>query len=172
MTIHVKKCTLDEIGLLQKISIETFNETFADQNTAENMKAYLDKAFRVEKLEQELLNAHSQFYFIYLNEKLAGYLKVNTNAAQTEAMGNDSLEIERIYIRKQYHKQGLGKHLLNKAIDIALEQHNNKIWLGVWEKNKNAIAFYTLMGFKQTGSHTFHMGDEDQMDFIMTKTLS
>jgi diamine N-acetyltransferase len=56
-------------------------------------------------------------------------------------------------------------------MEIAMEHKKRKIWLGVWEKNENAIAFYKKLGFEQTGVHSFHMGDEEQMDFIMTKTL-
>ena len=56
-------------------------------------------------------------------------------------MGDESLEIERIYIKGEFQKHGLGKYLLNKSIEIAMEHNKKKIWLGVWEKNENAIAF-------------------------------
>jgi diamine N-acetyltransferase len=171
MTIRIEKCTIQDTGLLQDIGIETFQDTFKDQNSPENMKAYLDRAYRTEQLEKELTNTSSEFYFIYSQNEAAGYLKVNTNDAQTETMGQDSLEIERIYIRKKFHKQGLGKYLINKAIEMAVERKKKTVWLGVWEKNENAIAFYSKMGFIQTGSHSFHMGDEEQTDFILTKTL-
>ncbi|HJV16018.1 MAG TPA: GNAT family N-acetyltransferase, partial [Bacillales bacterium] len=113
----------------------------------------------------------SQFFFVYFNYEIAGYLKINTSDVQSEKMGDESLEIERIYIRNKFQKQGLGKYLFNKAIEIAIEQKKAKIWLGVWEKNENAIAFYKRLGFVQTGAHSFYMGDEEQIDFIMTKTL-
>ncbi|MDQ0877426.1 ribosomal protein S18 acetylase RimI-like enzyme [Paenibacillus sp. V4I3] len=171
MTINIKKCTFEDLGLLQEISVETFNETFKNQNSPENMKAYLEKAFNLKQLEKELSNISSEFYFIYSNEEIAGYLKLNTIDSQTEIMGNDSLEIERIYIRKKLHKQGLGKYLINKAIEIAIERNKEKIWLGVWEKNESAITFYKKLGFVQTGAHSFYMGDEEQIDFIMTKSL-
>ncbi|MBT2289196.1 GNAT family N-acetyltransferase [Paenibacillus albidus] len=172
MTINIKKCTFEDLGLLQEISVETFNETFMNQNSPENMKTYLEKSFNLTQLEKELSNISSEFYFIYSDEEIAGYLKVNTNDAQTEIMGNDSLEIERIYIRGKFHKQGLGSYLLNKAIEVAKKQNKEKIWLGVWEKNESAITFYKKMDFVQTGAHSFYMGDEEQIDFIMTKTLS
>lgn len=171
MTIYIKKCSIEDLGLLQEISVETFNETFKNQNSPENMKAYLEKAFNLKQLENELSKISSEFYFIYSNEEIGGYLKLNTNDAQTEIMGNDSLEIERIYIREKFHKQGLGKYLINKAIEIAIERNKEKIWLGVWEKNENAITFYKKMDFVQTGAHSFYMGDEEQIDIIMTKTL-
>jgi diamine N-acetyltransferase len=171
MTINIEKCTLKDSRKLQEISYETFNETFKHQNSPENMNAYLERAFNLIQVEKELSNISSQFLFVYFSNEVAGYLKVNTNEAQSEEIGVESLEIERIYIKKNFQKHGLGKHLLNKAMEIAMESNKKKIWLGVWEKNENAIAFYKKMGFVQTGAHSFYMGDEEQMDFIMTKTL-
>jgi ribosomal protein S18 acetylase RimI-like enzyme len=135
------------------------------------MNAYLEKAFNLQQVKKELSNISSEFFFVYFKDEIAGYLKVNTNDAQSEDMGDESLEIERIYIKNKFQKHGLGKYLLNKAMEIALESNKKKIWLGVWEKNENAIAFYIKMGFVQTGAHHFYMGDEEQMDFIMVKTL-
>ncbi len=171
MTINIKRCTFEDLGLLQEISVETFNETFKNQNSPENLKTYLERAFNLKQLEEELSNISSEFYLIYTNEEIAGYLKVNINGAKSEKMGNDSLEIERIYIKSKFQQHGLGKYLLNKAIEIAKERNKKKIWLGVWEKNENAIAFYKKMDFVQTGVHSFYMADEEQKDFIMTKTL-
>jgi diamine N-acetyltransferase len=171
MAINLKKCTLEDSRKLQEISYETFNETFKHQNSTENMNAYLERAFNLKQLEKELSNISSQFFFIYFNNEVAGYLKVNTDDDQSEEMGDESLEIERIYIKNEFQKHGLGKYLLNKAMEIAMECNKKKIWLGVWEKNENAIAFYKKMGFVQIGAHSFYMGDEEQIDFIMTKTL-
>ncbi|MBK4210213.1 GNAT family N-acetyltransferase [Bacillus licheniformis] len=171
MTVNIKRCTLEDLHKLQEIGYETFNETFKHQNSPENMKAYLDKAFNLKQLEKELSNSSSQFFFVYFNNEIAGYLKVNTDEAQSEKMGDESLEIERIYIKNNFQKHGLGKYLFNKAVEIAKELNKKKIWLGVWEKNENAIAFYKKMGFVQTGAHSFYMRDEEQTDFIMAKTI-
>jgi diamine N-acetyltransferase len=171
MNINIKPCTIEDLSLLQEISYETFIETFKEQNSPENMDAYLERAFNLNQLEKEISTFSSQFFFVYFNTEVAGYLKVNIQEAQSENMGDDSLEIERIYIRAKFQKLGLGKHLINKAIEIAEEQKKNKIWLGVWEKNENAIAFYKKLGFVQAGSHSFFMGDEEQIDFIMIKSL-
>jgi diamine N-acetyltransferase len=171
MTINIKKCSREDLQILQEISIETFNDTFKDQNSSENIDAYLETAFTLKQLEKEIANKSSQFFFALFNNEVAGYLKVNTNEAQSEEMGDESLEIERIYIKNKFQKQGLGKYLFNKAMEIATGSHKRKIWLGVWEKNGNAIAFYKKMGFVQTGAHSFYMGNEEQTDFIITKTI-
>ncbi|MEC3556585.1 GNAT family N-acetyltransferase [Bacillus thuringiensis] len=171
MTTHIEKCTLEDIHRLQDISYETFNETFKHQNSTESMNHYLEKAFNLKQLEKELSNISSQFFFVYFNDEIAGYLKVNIDDAQSEEMGNESLEVERIYIKSSFQKHGLGKYLLNNAIEIAIEHNKKNIWLGVWEKNENAIAFYKKLGFVQAGSHSFYMGDDEQVDLIMIKTL-
>ncbi|MGG4169144.1 GNAT family N-acetyltransferase [Rossellomorea vietnamensis] len=171
MTIKLKKCTIEDVHTLREISYDTFNETFKDQNSPENMKSYLEKAFNVEQVETELSHRSSHFYLVYVHEEVAGYLKINTGDAQSEKMGDESLEIERIYIKRSFQKHGLGKYLLNKALEMATEQHLKKIWLGVWEKNENAIAFYKEMGFVETGAHSFYMGDEEQTDLIMSKQI-
>lgn len=171
MTMMIKKCTLEDLQELQNISVETFTETFKEQNSPEHLNAYLEKAYNLNQLEKELANHSSQFFFVLFNEEIAGYLKVNTDEAQSEEMDDESLEIERIYVKKEFQKHGLGKQLMNKAVEIASEQKKKKIWLGVWEENENAIAFYQKKGFVQTGSHSFYMGDDEQVDLIMTKTL-
>ena len=171
MEMTITRCTENEWIQLQEISRITFDETFRAQNKPENMEAYLTQAFTEEKIKNELSEENSQFFFIYAGEEPAGYLKVNIADAQTEEMGSESLEIERIYILKDFQSQGLGRVLFDKAMDIADEMQASKIWLGVWEKNDKAIAFYKKLGFSEHGSHFFYMGDEEQTDITMVKPL-
>lgn len=131
---HKSMYKKNDLKELQELSIETFNDTFKQQNSPENMEVYLNKAFTIEKLNEEMSNQFSNFYFIFYEYNLAGYLKINTGEAQSETMDNDSLEIERIYIKKNYQKHGLGKHLYNFAINSAIDKNKNNVWLGVWEK--------------------------------------
>lgn len=171
MTILIKRCSSGDLETLQKISIETFTDTFKNQNSPEAMEAYLKRAFHPEQLKKECANRHSEFYFIYFNEEIAGYLKVNADDAQTEHMDKDSLEVERIYIRSPFHRLGLGKQLIEKAVEIAAEKNKRKLWLGVWEQNGNAISFYNKLNFVQTGTHSFYMGEEEQTDLILTRII-
>ena len=172
MAITLKKCGIEDLADLLAIGIETFTDTFAAHNTPEDLKAYLDKAYDPEKLKEELSTEDSTFYLLYCEDEPAGYLKINVDAALNEAMGADSLEVERIYIRAGFKRRGLGRFLIDKATEIASVQGKDLIWLGVWENNVNAIAFYEKMGFVHTGSHSFFMGDDEQTDFIMSKVLN
>ena len=171
MNIKTKQCTLEDLQVLQEISVETFQATFGDQNSPDNMNAYLDKAFNLSQLKQEMTNVFSQFFFVYEHDEIVGYVKINMNDAQSEDAGSESLEVERIYIKNKFQRRGFGKYLLTLAIEKAKEYDKKEIWLGVWEKNTNAIHFYNEMGFMKTGEHSFFMGDEEQIDYIMTKQL-
>lgn len=171
MAITLKECGLEDLAALREISIETFTDTFGAQNTAEDLQAYLDQAYAPAQLEGELANPHSKFYFLYSEGELAGYMKLNINDAQTEEIAADALEVERIYIRKKFKRNGLGKYLIQQAMDKARKLDRTSIWLGVWEENPNAIAFYKKMGFSYVSSHSFFMGNDEQTDYIMQKKL-
>ncbi|EOL46363.1 GNAT family N-acetyltransferase [Enterococcus caccae] len=169
--IEIKKIRLEDLAELKALSIKTFTDTFAKDNTPEDLKNYLDQAYTDEKLTSELQNKQSEFYFIYSNKEVAGYLKINIDDAQTEKMENDALEIERIYIDLNFKRLGLGKMLYKKAIERAKELNKSSIWLGVWERNFAAMKFYHKMGFTQVGEHSFYMGEDEQIDLIMKKEL-
>lgn len=171
MTMELKVCNQEDVDALRHISRETFTDTFGAQNSLENLAAYLDQAYAPEQLRRELANKNSKFYFLYSDGELAGYMKLNIHDAQTEEMGADALEVERIYIRTRFKRRRLGKQLIEKAMEVARELDRKTIWLGVWEENQNAIAFYKKMGFVHVGSHSFYMGDDEQTDYIMQKAL-
>ncbi len=172
MKTTFRKVEMEDLETLQAISIETFRHTFEKDNSEENMQSYLEKACTKEQLEKELKTPGSGFFYLHVNDELAGYLKVNEGEAQTEHIDDNGLEIERIYIRTGYKRQGLGTLLLNKAVDIAKRNVRSSVWLGVWEHNQPALTFYKKMGFEQVGAHSFFMGDDEQTDFIMRKKLS
>ena len=167
----IRRLTINDAQALQQISIETFKDTFSAQNTAENMAAYLQDAYRLPKLTAELANSESQFYFVERAGQPLGYLKLNTGSAQSESMGPTTLEVERIYIRKAFQHQGLGNHFIQQAIQLAQQAHKQKIWLGVWEHNEPAKRFYAKWGFQQFSQHDFVMGDDRQTDLLMIKSL-
>ena len=171
LNLTFRQCLPDDIPTLCNFSYQTYNETFAHMNTPANMKAYLKQSFTINKLSRELLNSNSLFYFLYASGELAGYLKLNEAPSQTDINDMQSLEIERIYIAKEFQGEGLGNVLMNKAIDIANMRKKSYVWLGVWEKNNRAILFYKKNGFYEIGTHSFFMGEEEQTDFVMRKDL-
>ena len=171
MDIALKPCVLEDLDELRALSIRTYYETFAALNTPEDMEEYLSRAFDREKLQRELENKNSMFFFLYSDDKLAGYLKVNEAQSQTDVNDADSLEIERIYVSSEFQGKSLGRYLMERAIAMAVERRKKYAWLGVWEKNEKAIRFYKRNGFYKIGTHTFVMGEDVQTDYIMRKDL-
>ena len=169
--IKIRQISIDDLLSLQKIGLETFKETFSSSNTEENLKIYLDSAFTVDKLMTELNNPFSAFYFAELENDVIGYLKLNFGNAQTELKDNKAVEIERIYVLKEFHGMKVGQLLYEKAIEIARLNNAEYVWLGVWEENPRAISFYKKNGFVEFDKHIFNMGNEDQTDIMMKKEL-
>ena len=167
----IVKCTAADLDTLRTLSIQTYYETFAHLNTPEDMAAYLEDAFNADRLTKELNEPNSEFFFLYCDEKLAGYIKLNEAPSQTDINDPDSLELERIYVSGGFQGMGLGQYLMEQAIAKAVSRSKKYIWLGVWEKNENAIRFYKKNGFRAIGTHSFVMGEDVQTDYIMRKDL-
>jgi len=170
-TIQIIRAKIQDLSALQLISRTTFSETFAEGNTDENLKHYLEFGFSTEKLTAELNNSESEFYLALIESHVIGYLKVNFGEAQSEAQDPDALEIERIYVLQEYQGKRLGLTLIEKALAIAHKRKSPYLWLGVWEKNPRAIQFYQKLGFVEFGQHIFQFGDEAQTDILMKKVI-
>ena len=171
-SISILRATSEDLETLVYLSRKIFHDSFDHLNTPENMREYMDRAFHPDRLLSELINPLSEFYFINVDEYVAGYLKINQGPAQSDVQDESSLEIERIYVADQFQSQGLGAKLIEKARVRAETLGLNYIWLGVWEKNPAAIRFYERHGFEIFGSHPFRMGDEEQTDILMkSKTV-
>lgn len=170
--IHITAVTLRELDTLQKISYQTFEETFASDNSEENMNKYLTESFSSAKLRTELNDSNAAFYFATLDKKVIGYLKINFGQSQKEIKNENTVEIIRIYVLKEYHGKEVGKLLYEKAMNIAKERNADYVWLGVWEENKRAINFYKKNGFVAFDKHIFKLGNDEQTDIMMKLELT
>lgn len=171
-TIEIKKVTLSDLKDLQLIGRQTFFETFADTNTADDMQKYLDNSFSTDQLTNELNNQNSEFYFSLLDNKVIGYLKINFGQSQTELKDKKSIEIERIYVLKDFHGKKVGQVLYDTVLNIAKQTESEYVWLGVWEKNPRAINFYKKNGFVEFDKHIFKLGNDEQTDILMRLKLN
>ncbi len=170
-SVKIKKVNLTEINILQHISKQTFFETFSEDNSEENMRKYLNEKFNNDILTSELNNVNSEFYFATVNNTVIGYIKLNYELAQTEINDKNSLEIERIYVLKEFYGKKVGQLLFDYALQIAKKTKLNYLWLGVWEKNIRAINFYNKNGFVEFNKHIFKLGDDEQTDIMMKLQL-
>ncbi len=169
--IQIRQVELIDVGQLQNISRTTFLEAFSSMNTPENMAKYLEERFSIEKLSAELSDQDSFFYFAMLEGQVIAYLKLNVGASQTDIKDDKALEIERIYVLKDYHGQKVGQLLYDKAVQVAAQMKVAYVWLGVWEDNLRAINFYKKNGFVAFDTHSFMLGDDEQTDIMMKLSI-
>lgn len=171
MNIELRRCTQADAKALRHMGMLTYYETFAPKNTPENMDTYLHSAYNLQKLRSELANPSSEYYFLYADQQLAGYMKLNETPAQTDINDPESLEVQRIYVYGKFQGMGLGRYLLTTALQTAARRGKKYVWLGAWENNEKALRFYHKMGFHAVGTHPFYMGNDRQTDYIMRKDL-
>lgn len=163
----VYNATTKDLDIIQRLGRQTFLETFAEDNTAEDILKYVDESFSREKVKQEFANPKSEFFLCAIEQEPIGYLKLNFGDAQTENHDKNAVEIERIYVLSAYQGKQVGKLLFHQALDIAKEKKATYLWLGVWEKNLKAIKFYHKLGFMAFDKHQFMLGNDRQTDILM-----
>ncbi|MGQ5708346.1 GNAT family N-acetyltransferase [Lactobacillus sp. PSON] len=171
MDYLIKNVTSNDLKDLQNISRETFKKTFDPFTAPDDMKRFLEEAYADKKLLAEINNPHSRFFFLLVEDEVAGYLKINDEDAQTESVKPNALEVERIYLRSKFQHKGLGLVLIKLAEKIAREENRDYMWLGVYEKNINAQKFYKRDGFEKVSQHVYQVGDDPQIDYILAKNL-
>jgi len=170
-TIKIERVKPEEVNALQAISKTTFVETFAPHNSEENMDRYLTESYSLQRLTAEIGNKESEFYFARQGSLVVGYLKINSGLLQTELKATNGIEIERIYVLKDYHGKQVGQMLYEWALQVAQDRKFDYVWLGVWEHNRRAIRFYEKNGFEPFDKHIFRLGDDEQTDIMMKKDL-
>ena len=170
--MRITSLTVSDVSILRGIARDTFIETFSEANKAEDIDRYLAKNFSEDQLARELSNPNSFFYVAEVNGNVVGYLKLNTAHAQTEPQAADALEIERIYVLGSYHGGGVGQALYHHAMSVAEDRKASYVWLGVWEHNHRALRFYEKNGFTAFGTHIFQLGNDQQTDILMKKSVA
>ncbi|WP_018616031.1 GNAT family N-acetyltransferase [Segetibacter koreensis] len=135
-------------------------------------KWYTDKYFSIERLTSELINPNSAFYLAFYNEFVAGFLKINLHAPLDN--NKNALELERIYLAKNFEGKGIGKTLIQLTFAIAKESNKDLIWLKAMDSSVGPIAFYKKMGFEISGIYELKhvlMKEELRGMVIMTKKM-
>lgn len=171
MPLRFEPVAMAELDELQKLCYETFHAAFAHQNTPEDINTYLNEAFNSGQLAKELSNPESKWFFARKDAMIVGYIKLNFGSAQYEFQDQKSMELQRIYVAREFQNQGFGQALLDYSITVAREAGVDFVWLGVWEKNAGARRLYERNGFVEISSHEFALGNDIQTDILMKLPL-
>jgi ribosomal protein S18 acetylase RimI-like enzyme len=167
----VRVASLADANVLLEFGAKTFYDTFAEHNSEADMKMYLEKTFTVDLVKQEINDPRVTFLLVFTGDSVIGYAKLREGHSPAELNDEGAIEIERIYVHKDYLGKNVGQLLMRSCINIAKERDYTFIWLGVWEHNSRAIGFYEKCGFEKFGSHPFLLGTDLQTDILMKKKL-
>ena len=170
--MNIRYATIADAKMLSELGAKTFRDTFARANTRENMQSYLKASFSPDIQLRELYEPDFIFLIAESEGSPIGYAQLVMDSRDESIKGARPIEVRRIYASQEYLGKGVGKELMKATIEEARQRGCDCIWLGVWEKNKRAIAFYKRWGFRVVGSHTFALGEDPQNDFVMELALS
>lgn len=169
--IQIRHATPADAVLLAEVGAQAFSEAFAADNTPENLAAYLASTFSPAKQAAELADPAGRYLIAHTGETVIGYARLRTGEVPTEIGDPNAIELQRIYVLREWLGHNVGAALMRAALEEATANNHTTIWLGVWEHNPRAIAFYQRWGFEQVGTHVFHLGDDLQTDWIMRRRV-
>lgn len=169
--MNIRYGTTSDAHMLAELGARTFFDTFAKDNTPENMTAYLQASFSPDIQFRELSSEENIFLIAEAEDIAVGFAQLVMNSGEEALVGLMPMEIRRIYAVQEYIGKGVGRELMSASIEEARQRGCDSIWLGVWEKNLRAIAFYKKWGFQEVGTHIFQVGDDLQKDYIMELML-
>lgn len=169
--IRIEEAQFDQIPAMRQVAISSYADTFADSNTPENLQAFLETAYNLPKLEQEFYETDSKLYLALENDAVIGFVRLRKSDEVQSYLGESAIELQRLYVLTSAQGKSVGRLLMEKALEYAISNQGEWIWLGVWEKNYRAQQFYSRWGFERFSEHTFWMGDDPQVDWLLKKKL-
>jgi diamine N-acetyltransferase len=160
---------------LAAFAAAAFADTFAADNTPEDMAAYVAGAFGEAQQRAELSDPACTILFAERGDELMGYAMLRDGVAPAGVCGipaGSATEIARLYADRRWIGTGVGAALMQRCLDLAASRGREWVWLGVWERNARAIAFYARWGFADVGSQQFQLGADRQTDRIMARHVA
>lgn len=157
---------------LTKFAERLFRVTFGPDNRAEDMDDYTGAAFTIEGTRDALDDPDAAVLVAECDGRYAGYVQMRRGVAPLQVPGTRPIEIERFYVDPQWQGSGLAQRLMQAALDEAVNRMADQVWLGVWERNGRAIAFYRKQGFREVGAQLFMLGADRQRDLVMARELA
>lgn len=171
--VKIRRAKLEDTEMLADLSYKTFRDAFHEhpENAPEDMAAYMEKAFSNETIRDELNDENVIFIIAEFEDEAAGYAKITLGAIEDGITAEKPIELNRLYSHQKFLGKGIGQKLMDECFRIAKENHCDAMWLGVWEFNPRAQAFYKKYGFREVGTHIFQLGSDPQTDLLMQKDL-
>ena len=171
--IEILRATPDDAQLISELSAITFFNTFTGTCTDEDMQGFIEQYFNKNQVQSELQDMNDFYFIAFVYGRAAGYIRIKDEVSDVEIINkHTAIELKRIYVLQEYHSKKVGAALMNFALHFAAQKNYELIWLGVWEHNERAKAFYKKFGFEDSGvEHPFPIGNTPQTDVWLYKFI-
>lgn len=175
--MQIRPATIADAAALSRLGATTFRETFESENTPEDMARYLAEAFSPAQQASEITDPSStvlvaEHHPASGDAELAGYAHLVSGRAPEAIPSPAPLELKRLYVVRAWHGRRVAQALMDATIAAARARGAQTMWLGVWERNPRAVAFYAKYGFVRVGQHTFMLGADSQTDWLLSRPLT
>jgi len=170
--MQVRRASAADAATLAALAERTFRDTFTEVNTPENMAAHAAASYGIDKQREEIESDRIRTLLVELDGVVAGYAQLRNGHRPDCVSAENAIELWRFYIDRNGIGRGLAQRLMQAVVVEAAEWNGRALWLGVWEHNRRAIAFYRKCGFIEVGAHVFRLGDDAQTDLIMQRELA
>jgi GNAT superfamily N-acetyltransferase len=167
----IRRATRDDAALLADLGARTFRETFEGICSPQDLASFLKAAYGEAQQCTELVDPARPAWVLELDGVPAGFLQLRLGHREPCVTGQRPVELQRIYVLRSVQAGGLGAALMQTALDQARSWSADVLWLGVWENNAKALAFYARWGFHAVGEHAFNIGAQVDRDLILAKEL-
>lgn len=168
--MEIVKFTIDDLDIYQSVARQTFYDAYERNTDAENLQKYIDDNFSLPVVTAELHDPDCALFYLRDGNNIVGYIKLRWNTSH-DLLEGKAIELQRIYVVKEYYGKGYGKILLDHAEQYGRENGFDWIWLCVWYENAGAIRFYEREGWKKFGMTRFKFGDVVYDDPVFKKRL-
>jgi ribosomal protein S18 acetylase RimI-like enzyme len=169
--ITIRTATHADAGILARFGARTFRETFEPDNRPEDVAAYVDANYSEDRQRAELDDPARATLIAESSAGLAAFAQIRADDPPGCVAGPAPIELLRFYVDRAWHGRGIAHTLMSAVVAAARERGARTLWLGVWEHNGRAIAFYRKHGFRDVGSHEFVLGTDHQTDRVMVLPL-
>lgn len=168
----IRRAAPDDAVLLAELAARLFRDTFAAENTAEDMALYEKTAFSEAAFRAELSRDDHAMLVVEDGHEPIGYAALIRGSKDEAVRADRPAEIQRFYVDRSRHGRGVAQSLMAACLEHADVWQCDVVWLGVWERNARAIAFYERQGFRRVGRKTFTLGRDVQHDYVMARPVT
>jgi ribosomal protein S18 acetylase RimI-like enzyme len=169
--MRIRRATRGDAAALTAFGRRVFGQTFEAGNDPGDLAAYLDESYVEARQQEELADPAIETWLLEDEEALIAFAQLRDRAPGAGVPGAQPIELWRFYVDFAWHGRGAAQTLMAAVEEAARARGGSTLWLGVWERNVRAQAFYRKQGFTVVGSQIFSLGNDPQRDLVMAKTL-